>query len=353
MTPLLQREIGKTLRAAKVLFFCPDIAQIARGWSLVLYEPSVALERQLRKALDWAAYAESNDPVAIAAAIEPHEHRIGWPPLPDIGTSLRSGEPQGPIFEVSGEGRASSPGLDALPSHELVTRSRNAPIAPPDRPKIVSAGPAPSSTTKPDTYRRDQSRRLARLSLLQQDPSGPGRNITAPASPTRPPPDLRAPVSPERDAPFQVDAVNPTPPDKPGPGATNVRQVSTFPEIQELFRAVLAETKSRDPQHLSIVPNRAADPDGEMPVANATPIARPFNRASTVHPEPHPGSAVVRSDIASAASKQAQVIEIKESYTFEGDTIREELLLDRLLDRFEDRLREHTIRRFGFTGGLI
>jgi hypothetical protein len=30
----------------------------------------------------------------------------------------------------------------------------------------------------------------------------------------------------------------------------------------------------------------------------------------------------------------------------------EELLLDRLLDRFEERLREQAIRQLGFTGGL-
>jgi hypothetical protein len=33
------------------------------------------------------------------------------------------------------------------------------------------------------------------------------------------------------------------------------------------------------------------------------------------------------------------------------DTAAEELLLDKLLDRFQERLREESIRRFGLTGG--
>ena len=34
------------------------------------------------------------------------------------------------------------------------------------------------------------------------------------------------------------------------------------------------------------------------------------------------------------------------------DPTREDVLLDRLLDRFEERLREQAIRHLGFTGGL-
>ena len=34
------------------------------------------------------------------------------------------------------------------------------------------------------------------------------------------------------------------------------------------------------------------------------------------------------------------------------DPLREEILLDRLLDRFEERLREQAIRHLGLTGGL-
>jgi hypothetical protein len=34
------------------------------------------------------------------------------------------------------------------------------------------------------------------------------------------------------------------------------------------------------------------------------------------------------------------------------DAAREDVLLDRLIDRFEERLREQAIRHLGFTGGL-
>jgi hypothetical protein len=34
------------------------------------------------------------------------------------------------------------------------------------------------------------------------------------------------------------------------------------------------------------------------------------------------------------------------------DPIRDEILLDRILERFEQRLREQAIRHLGFTGGV-
>jgi hypothetical protein len=152
--------------------------------------------------------------------------------------------------------------------------------------------------------------------------------------------------------------------------ARSTRLVSGLSELNNLFRSVI------DNQADDRLAAETARPAAQIEHADAAP--RPAARHEVIRPEAFPASrwtgpgadqAHETSFAAPSAHAERQVglradtpsvpspIETPFA-SFAGaasvlpDPTREDVLLDRLLDRFEERLREQAIRHLGFTGGL-
>ncbi|WP_164000370.1 hypothetical protein [Pyxidicoccus caerfyrddinensis] len=138
---------------------------------------------------------------------------------------------------------------------------------------------------------------------------------------TRPPPAERA-VFEEGPAPMRDGAAS---------GSRSVRMVSTPAELAALLRSHVEAPEALPPR----LPGRDAAP--EAPVfAGPSPV-----HASPAAPMVHVPEPVSLPEVSFTGPARE---------TGAGGAA-EELLLDKLLDRFQDRLREESIRRFGLTGG--
>jgi hypothetical protein len=159
----------------------------------------------------------------------------------------------------------------------------------------------------------------------------------------------------------------------PRPAATpSTRLVTGLSELNNLFRSVV-ENQADD----ELEPETAR-PTARIEHADAAP--RPADRHEVIRPEAFPAarwtgpgaepghetsfavpSAHADRHIGPRAGKPAASVPSPIETPFASfadaasvlpDPAREDVLLDRLLDRFEERLREQAIRHLGFTGGL-
>jgi hypothetical protein len=161
---------------------------------------------------------------------------------------------------------------------------------------------------------------------------------------------------------------------RPAP-ASATRLIAGLSELNNLFRSVV-ESQSDDrpvPRHAR--PNlqdaseatRPATPDEFGDAADPQVVIRPdaAERASgprkdsaheaAIAPSAAPGRHVAF-HVATPAAPGHAPLDTLASFAGAASTLpdatREDVLLDRLLDRFEERLREQAIRHLGFTGGL-
>jgi hypothetical protein len=124
--------------------------------------------------------------------------------------------------------------------------------------------------------------------------------------------------------------------------------------------AYAGETARPADQHEVIPPNAparwsASRTDHAPGSSFAAPGIDHAQEASSAVPSIHPGrqSGLRAGTLASGhAAIDTPVASFAGAASTLADPTREDVLLDRLLDRFEERLREQAIRHLGFTGGL-
>jgi len=132
------------------------------------------------------------------------------------------------------------------------------------------------------------------------------------------------------------------------PSAGRVRQISALPELQALFRSVVAESQASDLPLPAATPRARERRSPLPPTSQASYGPGPVTQVEPYSGWPRPAG----NDAPVTPSAQPPLPSGAQPALAPPDPVREEILLDRLLDRFEERLREQAIRHLGFTGGL-
>lgn len=370
--PPWQREAQAAVRTAAALFDRSGVAWIDAQGVAALADPSQAMEALFRGLIDGSPIAKAaadREAPAVSAGRAPRARPPQAPSMPQASStpqapSRRAGTPPPAPFAAGfGSIGAEAPAAPAAPHTDSPEDSQASP-APPRRDSLRSAVPPAPRSTLPDRFVVDRpaaeaSDELARRMTLHRPPATPPSGGTG-ASKTRPL---------GRIAPASL------PTEAPAGAATDAgtRQLTTPAELQGLFRAVVAESRS------AAIPAPAAtetisDASGERPVPPTPPSRsrslhlvrsdepRAIDRAPSpidvaADEAPHAdaigaASAVVAGNAAADRSR-ALPPSLVQNFAAAADPVDEEVLLDRLLDRFEERMREQAIRHFGFTGGLI
>jgi hypothetical protein len=262
----------------------------------------------------------------------PQEAPVQWPGAPERSsqaraaerTSVRGSAPEG-WLEAEGRARAAA-WPSPFPQSETVARSLGlAPIPTPGAPALGAPGPTVVS-------RAGAARPLA----LQPSLGSPAERVMQ-APPAWATPSTRATPPAPSLPPLSEQAVFSEGPgpvrDGGAPASRALRMVSTPTELAALLQS-----------HVHAPEGTPAAPAGRgaAPEAVASPAPGPAH--------PGPGALVV------SMPEPVSLPEVSFSgLAREGEPggAAEELLLDKLLDRLQGRLREESIRRFGLSGGDI
>ncbi|HTT38614.1 MAG TPA: hypothetical protein VMH32_13205 [Burkholderiales bacterium] len=353
-----EQEADKAVRMAQALFELSDLAWLDAGRALEFVDPSRAMEGVLLELLERAAEPstepalallprlEARAPIAAPAALAANSS-VHDAASDDVETSKSAPMAAPRTFsllarQVRNE-RSGEPGAGENIA-SVPERERDAGAARYD----VSTEPTParderrSRTAEPDVVpvpREDASDpRVMRMSSRAVHPPrsrgeiGFGGVGTAAGRSWKTAEEARVPATQLREA----------------PAAGGVRQVSTLPELQALFRSLVAEDQARDDPSSSARPQA---PERRSPPPPPTPLSYDPGPATQVDLHsgwPRPAG----KDAPVALSAQLPVPTGPQPALAPLDPLREEILLDRLLDRFEERLREQAMRHLGFTGGL-
>jgi hypothetical protein len=376
------QETATALRAAQAVLAPADLAWFEAAHASAFLDPAAAMERIFGELLgDDAAPAADADlePESIATMRRREPHVTERAPAEP---AARPAFPSAPARRVARDPHPRSPSirpyrpfarddapvharsLDAPASAGAVHREPSKPSATPDAsPEPIARAGAPIAeqrATDRELVSRADDRPGSngiRRALAAADPPaqrGMARTVDQPLAPG-----ARA-AEPERSSPHQAAA----------PGT---RLVSGLSELNNLFRSVI-ESQSDDRPAPQPAPSRAqhetgaAQPPAEFgDTAEPNEIIRPDTVRRSGPPIDHAHEAGFRAPSAAPGRQVAFRAETPPAAghapldtfaSFAGtastlpDAAREDVLLDRLLDRFEERLREQAIRHHGFTGGL-
>src|SRR5262249_25906654 len=176
---------------------------------------------------------------------------------------------------------------------------------------------AVTAATDPNIHRQPEAQSANRLSLVLRDEATPTANA-------------------RRVLPFARSSGSPE--------STTPRQLTDLPELQWLLRSVVAESQRRlNPPSAESAQTAHGFTNNDQQRQSPYPL-RPYTVATP------PGAN--RNHHATEAVAEPGGLRDSDKASTKKDPLGEELLLDRLLDRFEERLREQAIRHLGFTGGL-
>ena len=353
-----EREAEKAVRAAQTLFELSDLAWLDAAHALEFVDPSRAMESVLREVLESGPEPDANPAFEPEAQFEAREpSALPWPPSVR-GTRYAPGVAAKPH---------SAPAVAARTSSLLAREDRADRRDEPDfgenssavsgHARSFIAEPTATHEARPDARHQRTAQPSAWIPLAEQgtasremDPTSPTVRASLRQDEIDP---GRADAPPENSSRTAEETLIPATRLRDAPAARGMRQVTTLPELQALFRSVVAESRSRDDRPPSETPRpleAARSQRRSMPSPAMPPSSDP---GQVVHAERFAGwSPPAGNDVAVGSRTEPPVPSTSESAPAMPDPLREEILLDRLLDRFEERLREQAIRHLGLTGGL-
>lgn len=366
----LERQTEKVLQVAEALFRQPLASLFPLEDTLADWDLRARLEGVLSRALEGSA--------ATASPVEPPVAPREPGRSPELRAALGAHSPMEPAVPPAAFAKAHDvparqarlPGLGSQargPGASLRTSGEGAP-----EPVSPSASPLPEGKAQAES----RARATAQSTLFPQ--SGTVAELLG-LSPAEGAPSLSAISQAGEAHPLALERA-------PLPAAERVSQAPSARTAPHTGVTPSARTAPSMPS-LSDLPERAAVPTGLAPAREAgTPAPRAVRMVSTpselaallqshvsapedarprpmgLHASPEAAAvAVPRPAHASAGASIAPSPEVAlpevsfkgTAHDGEASLSAEELLLDKLVDRLQDRMREESIRRFGLTGGDI
>ena len=366
MTGSLEQATAKLLLEAQSLFGLPSLRPFDEALAtFARLDPALALETLLRQSLSGGADTDLEteaEPIIQSGLQEPRSVAFQRPPGIDAKPPLRN-----PVvarrlpIPVRPPAHKTSPPVDrgtgAIPAPPIWPPRKASPDLPSTEPAAAVSGlpeaeplhsrPAGPMHTQLVTGLADLQHLFhsvvthshAATSPEDRTPvPGPGRE----AGPALPPPfPAAAPARPE-------GAETLAAPQRRTAAASSPEALHPVP--RSTATPLPAQHPGASPGTISTGPAPAQGPRQEFPSVMADlrldqpPPALP--KVRVLEPQPSPSAAVEQVLSRGGEPLMAPLARIQ-------DPAWEEVLLDRLLDRFEERLREQSIRHLGFTGGQI
>ena len=378
------QETAIALRAAQAVLAPADLAWFEAVHASAFLDPAAAMEQVFAQLLgDDAAPAADGalEPEGIATMRRREPHVTERAPTESTARPALS---PAPARRVTRDAHARSPSIRPhrpLAHDDASVHARG--LDAPANAGAVNAEPAMRSATPdaspepiaragaPIAEEHAAARELASRADDRPGSNGIRRALVAP-DPPAPRGIARAADQPLASGAHAADPERSPPHQAAAPGT---RLVSGLSELNNLFRSVI-ESQSDDRPAPQPASSRAQDetdaarrPAEFGDAAEPHEIIRPDTaarrsgpRAEHVHeaafrtPSAAPGRQVAFRADAPPTTGHAPLDMPFASFTGTAsalpDAAREDVLLDRLLDRFEERLREQAIRHLGFTGGL-
>ena len=372
-----ERDAEQVVRMAETLLELPEVAWLDPARAMELLDPSAAMESVFRRLLGGGLEPSSDagpEPDALFNSgfepephLDPHEATASLSPRPARGRRPASPSPTVPephapsdvpvraLKPVASDARA-----DRL--NDSGVRGRDSWLPHYERSPMADRRDAQAEPAAPHEA-RSESRRQPRVAagswIRSVERRASGRELVG-SSPVIQVPTERDGIrdagedmvpggsrgstkgTPSRAAPFPDAAAS-----------RSTRLVTELSDLQSLFRSVVANSQSTHNRLPSDSPRpiERARPDDHSTPARATRQAS--HRDQVVHLEPVPvWPGPSRDDAPVGSLADTPVPSLSGAEPAMPDPAREEILLDRLLDRLEERLRDEAIRHLGFTGGL-